>query len=147
MNTLIYNTLQFDQYGQLDTSLFFWKKFGFQSKILKTNSKFKKSFSSVCRAHWDKTIDIQCITIWSIFGPLYSFEYISVSDQNFLFLGQNFLFLGQNFLFLGQNFLFLGQNFLFMGQNFWFLAQKFWKLILNSFLFVCRAHWDESIDM
>ena len=44
---LIYSTLQFDQYSRL-TILF--SIFRFSSKFSKTNLKFRKSFTLICRA-------------------------------------------------------------------------------------------------
>ena len=54
-NPLIYNTLQFDQYSRITVRL---NIYCFSAKISKTNSKFEKSFTLVCRTSQDKSIDI-----------------------------------------------------------------------------------------
>ena len=54
-NSLIYNTLKFDQYSRFAISLhIFW----FSTKNSKTNLKFEKSFSLVCRTRHDEFIDV-----------------------------------------------------------------------------------------
>ena len=89
-NPLIYNIFHFHQYSRFSI----WIFFGFQPKFSKTNLKFENVFHKfICRACWDESIDIQHIAIWSIFTPLYSFEYkffgfqtkFSVFSQKFFF--------------------------------------------------------------
>ena len=109
-NPLIYNKVHFDH---IQASLIVWIFFGFQQKYWKLIWDLK-SFSLVCRAHWDKSIDIQHIAIWSIFTPRYSVEY-------FLFSGPNFCF--------------------------WAKILKPDLKFEKDFSLVCRAHWDESIDV
>ena len=54
-NLLIYNTLQFDQYSRLSILL---KIVWFSVANLKKNSKFEKGVLLLCRACWDKSIEI-----------------------------------------------------------------------------------------
>ena len=51
-NPLIYNTLQFDQYSRLDI---FWIFSVFGQNF---ENEFEKSFSLVCRARSDESIDV-----------------------------------------------------------------------------------------
>ena len=54
-NPLMYNTLQFGQYSRLAIRLnIFW----FSAINSKTNLKYEKSFSIVCRACQDESIDV-----------------------------------------------------------------------------------------
>ena len=54
-NPLIYNTLHFGQYSRIVIVL---NIFRFSAKNSKTNSKFWKSFLSVCGTRWDESIDV-----------------------------------------------------------------------------------------
>ena len=72
MNTLIYDTLHFDQYSRLSIHLNIFILF--LAITSKTNMKLEKNFPLVCRARWEESLDVQHQTFKKNTKPYYSFE-------------------------------------------------------------------------